>query len=147
MSMNDHFDAILKEIPKRESRSKLEPYARLIEELLRRGRTYREIVSVLHERCGVPVSLSTLHFFVRHRAASGKKTRAATTSHSKIQFNLAPQNGGMGNNSMTPPENRDEVLQRIAALKSRPILKEPKKELFEYDPDEPLLIPVKTNPK
>lgn len=44
------FETILDSFPPKSSRSRLEPYAKLIMELHRRGRTYREIVRILSER-------------------------------------------------------------------------------------------------
>jgi hypothetical protein len=44
--MDDKWIDILSSLPPRPARSRLEPYCDLIEELRRRGRTYREITSV-----------------------------------------------------------------------------------------------------
>ena len=45
--MDDNFQDIVDNLPEKPSRSRLEPHGRLIEELLRRGRTYREIAGIL----------------------------------------------------------------------------------------------------
>jgi hypothetical protein len=49
-------------------RSKLEPHYELIRELRQKGRTYREVARLIHERLGLYVALSTLHSFVKVRA-------------------------------------------------------------------------------
>jgi len=71
--MDPNFDRILDNLPEKRSRSRLEPYAVLIRELLRRHRTYREIASVLLERFQLHTSISTIHDFVRRWMVSGKK--------------------------------------------------------------------------
>ena len=45
--MDDNFQDIVDNLPEKPSRSRLEPHGRLVEELLRRGRTYREIAGIL----------------------------------------------------------------------------------------------------
>lgn len=53
--MEDRFQAILETLPPPRARSKLEPYAALIRALRVRGRSYRDIVAILRERCGLCV--------------------------------------------------------------------------------------------
>jgi hypothetical protein len=59
MSENSFRD-ILATLPEKRPRSRLAPYRRLIAGLRRRGRTYREIVEILAEKCNLRVSVSTL---------------------------------------------------------------------------------------
>ena len=76
--MDETFQAILDSLPPKPARSKLEPYAELIHELRRRGRSYHEIAGILADRCGVPVGVHTVYNFVRVRTAAAKKlTRVA----------------------------------------------------------------------
>jgi hypothetical protein len=144
MLMNDHFDAILKEIPKRESRSKLESYARLIEELLRRGRTYREIASVLCKRCGVRVSISTLHFFVRRRSKLARQQKRSKEMTLRVRDMPDPNHCEESANPRKPQAEEQEILARIAALKRRKAPSPETSEPFRYDPSEPLRIPTKS---
>jgi len=66
--VNAKFQAILDSIPpKKPTRSKLEPYAELINELRKRGRSYREIAQILRDRCELSVGVHTLYNFVRVR--------------------------------------------------------------------------------
>ena len=44
---NDDLQAILDRLPPKPPRSKLEPYAELIQELRKRGRSYRDIAGIL----------------------------------------------------------------------------------------------------
>jgi hypothetical protein len=62
--MGANFQEILDSLAEKPPRSRLEPYRDLIEELVRRGRTYREIRKILAEKCGLRVALSTLHSFM-----------------------------------------------------------------------------------
>src|SRR4029450_2202812 len=87
----DNFEEILNSLPEKPARSRLEPYGRLINELLRRSRTYREIARILAEKCQIKVSISTIHDFVRLRSRAkrnppksqtpefGEKTAVSTT--------------------------------------------------------------------
>jgi len=139
--MDPNFDRILDSLPEKRSRSRLEPYAVLIRELLRRHRTYREIASVLLERFQIHASISTIHDFVRRWMVSGKKVgrnriEGAQQNAKKDTANTA---GKMQMPNVEVPVTSDEVQKRIAALKSRPIPKAETK-IFHYDPDQPLHI-------
>ncbi len=67
--MDDNFQDILDSLPEKRSRSRLEPYDKLIDELLRRGWTYRGIAGIPAEKCHLKVSISTIHDFVRRSLA------------------------------------------------------------------------------
>jgi hypothetical protein len=137
--MSEDLDEILNDMPKRGSRSKLENYASLIEELLRRGRTFREIASILRERCCLHASLSTLHFFVQRRATLIGK-------HKRSLINL--RSGGRGDQELArPPAHpgtqepaEQGVQERIAALRRRHVPAEMTPRPFQYDPSEPLRV-------
>src|ERR1017187_8125665 len=66
---------ILESLSPKAPRSKLEPHRELIRELRRKGRTYREVARLFHERLGLHVALSTLHSFVKVRAKHRKRTQ------------------------------------------------------------------------
>ena len=51
---------ILESLPPKSPRSKLEPHRELIRELRRKGRTYREVAQLFHERLGLYVAPSDL---------------------------------------------------------------------------------------
>ena len=63
------------DLPPKPARSKLEPHRELIRELRRKGRTYREVAHLFHERLGLYVAPSTLHSFVKVRAKHRKRTQ------------------------------------------------------------------------
>ena len=65
--MSDLVRQILAELPNRAERSSLEPYQELIQEIRRRGYSYREISRLLEERCSVKISHAAIHNFVRRR--------------------------------------------------------------------------------
>jgi hypothetical protein len=68
---NDDIQAILDRLPPKPPRSKLEPYAELIQELRKRGRSYRDISGILAACCGVSAGAHTVYNFVRTRTCEG----------------------------------------------------------------------------
>ena len=113
---------ILEYSPQKPPRSKLEPHRELIRELRRKGRTYREVARLFHERLGLHVALSTLHSFVKVRAKHRKRT----------QFELPPV--GLAAAAVSP------VLERVAALKAKPEVRESKRARFVLRENEPLTL-------
>ena len=81
--MDGKLQYILDSLPEKPPRSRLEPYRELIEELRRRGRTYREIAHVLGEKCHLETAVSTIHDFVRVRSANTRGRAAAHGSKSR----------------------------------------------------------------
>src|ERR1700680_1574165 len=63
--MKKDLQALLDSLPPRRRRSKLEPYAALIRALRARGRSYREIVTILRDCCGLRVAMHTVYHFVK----------------------------------------------------------------------------------
>jgi hypothetical protein len=112
---------ILEPLPEKPPRSKLEPHRELIRELRRKGRTYREVARLFHERLGLHVALSTLHSFVKVRAKHRKRT----------QFELPP----VGQAAAVSP-----VLDPVAALKAKPAVREAKRARFVFRENEPLTL-------
>jgi hypothetical protein len=137
--VNQAVRAILKSLPATRRRSKLEPHAALIHALRRRGRTYREIVRVLRERCGVTVAVHTLHHFLRMRS----QAQTAASSRTRIRTRTIPTVPPNAAATARVPETTDDVRRRIAALKARePTTTRAEPKPFVYDDTEPLqLIP------
>jgi hypothetical protein len=127
--------AILESLPAKPRRSKLEPQAALIRALRRRGRTYREIVTILREQCGITVAVHTLHHFVRVQARTAGSFRTRTRTRAARPKPPKPVA------KPSVPEATADVRRRIAALKTRetPAARaEPK--AFAYDDTEPLQL-------
>src|SRR5580700_10476039 len=80
-TVDTHLKKILAELPIKPPRSRLEPYREFIQELRRRGRTYRDIAKILAEKCAVQVTGSGVHDFVRTRSRA--KARQAENSPTK----------------------------------------------------------------
>ena len=145
--MDDNFQEILDSLPEKPSRSRLEPYGRLIDELLRRRWTYRGITRILAEKCQLKVSCSTIHDFVRRRTRSRRnrpKRRApvpAETMRVSPSARAEEKTRASVEERESPPV--DEVHQRIAALKQRPAPDQTSPKQFHYDPSEPLRLPPK----
>lgn len=128
--------AILTDLPPPRRGSRLDPYLSLIRTLRRRGLSFRDIVGVLRDQCGVRVGLHTVFHFVRTRMA--RPTTAPvdrpSTRRARVPSPLlhAPP-------TPTKTERDPAVHARIAALKQRATPAAPSKE-FHYDETEPLRL-------
>ena len=141
-SMEKALQAVLDSLPPRRRRSKLEPYAALIRALRTRGRSYREIVTILRERCGLRVAIHTVYHFVRARAQKSGPPRARRQPVS-APVRRASDSGA--SSSPRSPDGQEDVRARIAALKQRPRASAAAPKAFEYDENVPLqLIPDDT---
>jgi hypothetical protein len=142
-AMNETFKAILDSIPPKRPRSKLEPYTELIQELRKRGRSYREIAGILAERCGVRVGIHTVYNFVRVRAATAKEASGmkAAAERSSLAANLGSAN--------IAPERDGDVWHRIRALKERPVAAQTQgtEKVFHYDETQALQLISDSTPK
>jgi hypothetical protein len=137
--MEVNFQEILDALPEKPPRSRLEPYRDLIEGLLNRGCTYREIKKILAEKCGLGVALSTLHGFMvpRPRAVNGARRSFPALGTKNVETVMAAKKQSSNGNVIQRPVA--EVRQKIAALKNR-IPTETKSEVFSYDPEQPLRL-------
>ena len=108
-------------LPDKPPRSKLEPHRDLIRELRRRGRTYRGVARLFNDRLGLYVAPSTLHSFVKVRAKHRKR----------MQFELPPSESGAADLS---------ALDRVAALKAKPVVRNAKPARFVFRENEPLTL-------
>ena len=135
---------VLASLAPRRRGSRLDPYVHLIRALRRRGRSYREIVAMLHERCGVRVGLHTLYHFVRSRARTpapaSARCRPAEPARSSAAKAHAPAARMMAGDDAA-------VQARIAALKQRAAAPTaaPNKE-FHYDENQPLQLATDREP-
>jgi len=142
MVNHDKFKAIIQALPPKPDRSKLEPYAKLILALHRRGRSYREIVRILSESCNLEASRSTVNDFVRARLKRSPKPQKkqkiaepALSNRSGLMPKMKPE--------IKSHVTEDEIQRRISDLKKRQAKNETPSQLFEYDPDQPLQLPSK----
>jgi hypothetical protein len=134
--MENAHQAILDSLPLRRRRSKLEPYAALIRALRARGRSYREIVTILRERCGLRVALHTVYHFARAPKHHANRRPRGQTSGLVRRASAA--------RASPSPEGSEDLWARIAAVKRRaPPPGEPK--AFVYDEDEPLQLMTDVN--
>lgn len=140
-SMGGQFQDILDSLPEKPPRSRLEPYRELIDELRRRGRTFREIADLLGEKCHVETAASTIHDFVRIRSRREQRS-GGRSSAGTIKSTKAPIPQGI---ESAPPAAKavaavDEVRRKIASLKARKSVVEQTPEGFQFDPGEPLRL-------
>ena len=133
-TMDTDLEKILAELPIKPPRSRLEPYREFIEELRSRGRTYRDIAEILAEKCGLQVTASGVHDFVRSR------TRAKDGSAGRSTIDPRPVSKPVAAETSPVPASSKEGQRKIAALKARNTVVEPSPPAFEYDPDQPLRL-------
>jgi hypothetical protein len=138
---------ILEALPPPAVRSRLAPHGDLILEMRRMGRTFREILSVLEEKCGVKLSISTLHDFVKQEGRKRKQVppnRRHVACHPRPSSQPAPAAPTLiAGDEIQSGSIQPDVLKRIEALKQRPSSPENKTAVFDYDPDQPLQLPPK----
>ena len=132
--MDANLKTILDELPIKPPRSRLEPYLEFIEELRRRGRTYRDIADILGEKCAVQVTSSGVHHFVRTRSQTS--TRSKKGSKSNPSANATPT----ATDKLGSAPSSEEVQRRIAKIKARSVATRPDSMAFEFDPDKPLSL-------
>jgi hypothetical protein len=110
------------DLPPKPPRSKLEPHRDLIRELRRKGQTYRDVARLFQERLGLYVAPSTLHSFVKVRAKHRKRS----------QFELPPME--LASADLSP------VMDHVAALKTKPAVRNAKPVRFVFRENEPLTL-------
>ncbi len=143
--MVNKFRDILDSLPAPEARSRLDPFQELIDELHRRGRTYREISSILADRCKVSVSASTVYRFLHRRSrvrSKSRKSEISPVSRMKKGNHAAITEGrpSIISETETIP---DEIQRKISALKLQPAIDQTESQIFHYDPNEPLHLSKK----
>jgi hypothetical protein len=141
---NETHQAILDSLPPRRRRSKLEPYAGLIRALRARGRSYREIVTILRERCGVQVATHTLFRFVRARAPQTGGSRPRRRQPPGGERRPAANRPSPSSRS---PDGPEDVWARIVAAKRRAPASTTEPKAFAYDETEPLQLMTDRKPR
>ena len=132
--MSDLVRQILAELPDRAERSSLEPYQELIQEMRRRGYSYREVSRLLEERCSVKISHAAIHNFVRRR----RQVPAAEPPPSRSQSAGRERGREDGGSSGV---DQSYIRERIAALKRRVVPSAAAEDVgFRFDPDQPLRL-------
>jgi hypothetical protein len=142
--MENAHQAILDNLPPRPRRSKLEPYAALIRALRARNRSYREIVTILRDGCGVHVALHTLHHFVR---AQEQKKGARRRPRRQPSEPVRRASGAGASPSTRSPDGSEDVWTRIAAVKQRAPASAAEPKAFAYDENEPLQLIADVKPR
>ena len=107
--MNERFEAILKRTPRRRSRSPLEEYRPLVEQLRLKGMSLRAIAAILKTEFGVATSHVAIMTLLRNGAAL---PNSPTQPEARLSSQLSP--------SSTPTEEfrfEPEEPLRLAALK------------------------------
>ena len=136
--MDANFRDILDALPDKPPRSRLELYRELIEELRRRGRTYREIAHILGEKCQVQVTAGGVYNFVRTRF---RVRRKPTKRIAADAVKTAPSAIGTGvMDSAQKASAADKVQRRILALKARKPVTRAASTEFQFDPTQPLWL-------
>ena len=135
--MEGKFQDILSSVAEKLGRSRLEPYAELVDELHRRKLTCRDIAAVLAEKCQFQVSKSAVNNFVRARSRRKRSSARRIATAAIIAGPVAPKADSADSAHRL---TEDEVRQRIAALKARRPVTTPSPEDFQFDPTQPLRL-------
>jgi IS30 family transposase len=146
--MDDKLQSILETLPESSSRSCLDPFIEFINELRRRGRTYREMARILADHCDIRVSVSTIYRFLHSRTRTKPLLRSQHLArHPEVTKGSAAVQGKptAKMESEKEGETSDKIQERIAALKNRQEPTETTPKLFDYDPDQPLHLRKKTD--
>jgi hypothetical protein len=142
--MDQTHRAILASLPPPRRRSKLDPYASLIRALRARGRSYREIVTILREQCGLRVAIHTLHHFVCAQEQKNSVRRRPRRPPSR-PVQRASEAGA--SSSPRSPDGSEDVWTRIAAVKQRAPASAAESKAFAYDENEPLQLMADVKPR
>ncbi|MGO9227693.1 MAG: hypothetical protein ACLQKA_00585 [Bryobacteraceae bacterium] len=142
--MEGKFQDILSSVAEKPGRSRLEPYAELIDELHRRKLTCREIATLLAEKCQFQVSKSAVNNFVRARWRRERHTTARTATDAPAVATVAPK---VPTVRFTQNPSDDRVRQRIAALKARRPVTPAAPDGFDFDPTQPLRLITPGKPR
>ena len=136
LNVKKRLKEILNSLPQQPPRSRLEAYSDLIEAMRARNWTYRGIARVLTEKCGIRVSASNLHHFVKHHLTTN------VVAEEKCSAMESFRNGA---SSQTRPGPATSISKHIDSLDHH--LQEPKREedVFEFDPAVPLRLPSQKN--
>ena len=143
-------EEILRNLPPKPDRSRLDRYGKLIEEMLGGGWTYRSVARILAEKCNVHASISTIHHFVhrllREKKSPRKHRKLADSPAATVSQLTEPESGSI-RYAADKETAADPVYQRIAALKQRTVPVRSPANLFHYDPDKPLQLSQKPKAK
>jgi transposase len=123
--MNDQLKAVIEELPDKPPRSRLEHYKEFIEELRRRGHTYKDIAIIFAEKFGICITAAGVHDFIRRRRQANSKPRPKG-------------NEGMPSRVPRPMETESATAGRTAVAQDA--------QTFKFDPDEPLRLTKPTKP-
>jgi hypothetical protein len=123
--MNDQLKAVVEGLPDKPPRSRLEPYKEFVEELRRRGRTYKDIATIFAEELSIRVTAAGVHDFVRRRRSANSKPKLE--SHEGMPARI------------TPPMASTPVVASNTSVDRHT-------KTFNFDPDEPLRLTKPTKP-
>jgi hypothetical protein len=135
--MEDKFQDVLNGVSAKPGRSRLEPYAELVDELQREGFTCRNIAALLSEKFQFQTSKSAVNNFVRARARKRRNAARQISRRVSIPTPIVPKPMTLRTG---PRPSDDDVRQRIAALKARKPVVAPAADGFYFDPTEPLRL-------
>jgi hypothetical protein len=135
--MEGKFQDVLNSVTAKPGRSRLEPYAGLVDELRSQGFTCRDIVAVLADKCHFQTSKTAVNNFMR---AQKRKQRNAVRKFARRGVVATSVGSRLASPNSVQGRSDDEVRRRIAAMKARKPPTEAPTDAFHYDPDEPLRL-------
>jgi hypothetical protein len=139
MLTEDQLRQLLKELPERGPRSRLDSFRELIVEMRNRQYSYRDISRFLAERCGVKISHNAVRNFHNRRGSELPET-VAPAPRDRQSTGEAPVIEPKSPGPRTG-EQPQAVRDRIAALKRRSQPTSGAGTSFRFDPSQPLTLP------
>jgi len=101
-----------------------------------RNWTYRGIARVLTEKCGIRVSPSNLHHFVKHHLLMTAGAEGECSAMGSFRKEASPD-------AHAEPATR--ISKRIETLNHHSEETSQEKDIFEFDPAVPLRLPTQKN--
>ena len=129
--MDQDFQKLIDSLPPRPHRSVLGQYEELIRVMRTQGWTYRAVAKFLFETCGLRVSPSNIHHFVKAQSRKEGNREQQQRSSKQIQILPIVECGVV---------MKAELYERISALKNQAPQRDAPERKFEFDPDEPLRL-------
>ena len=138
--MNKVLRDILRSLPDKPPRSRLDPYRGFIEELVSQGRSYREIARILLEKCGVRVSISTLHDFVQ---LSPTSVQHVPKNRPVLNPRRSTITGAVDQTKVKDDTPMNKISRRSRSANDKSCRGNEDPEEFKFDPSQPLCLPSK----
>jgi hypothetical protein len=138
--MDDKLTEVLKRLAPKPPRSRLDAHVELIEELLKQGRTYKEIAHALAEAGIVRSSPSNLFHFVKTRERRAKLAKVKQQRGKKERADIAKASPPTWRSNKPLAVRQSGAGQRITTAQTNQLKGAAEDIDFDYDPTRPLTL-------